>query len=57
MKDVTSEDQTPNRGNVTQYDVFAQFYDAVNGEPEELVTQLLDVLARHAPDAASLLET
>ena len=41
---------------MTQYDSFAQFYDAVNGEPQELTHQLLDVLARHAPDARSLLE-
>lgn len=41
---------------MTQYDSFAQFYDAVNGEPEELVAQLLEVLARYAPDARSLLE-
>ncbi|MBW4029792.1 MAG: methyltransferase domain-containing protein [Acidobacteria bacterium] len=41
---------------MTPYDAFAQFYDAVNGEPEELVTQLLDALARFAPDARSLLE-
>ncbi len=39
-----------------QYDVFAPFYDAVNGEPEELVAQLLDVISRHAPAARRLLE-
>ena len=39
-----------------QYDAFAPFYDAVNGEPEELVAQLLDVISRHAPRARTLLE-
>ena len=41
---------------MNQYDVFAQFYDAVNEEPEEIIGTLLGVLARHAPDAQSLLE-
>ena len=56
MNHVTGQDRARNHEHATQYDVFAEFYDAVNGEPEELVTQLLDVLARHAPEAASLLE-
>jgi len=39
-----------------QYDVFAHFYDAVNGEPEELISRILDYTRRYAPLAESVLE-
>ncbi len=41
---------------MAQYDSFARFYDAVNGEPEELVTRILDYVHRYAPNATSILE-
>lgn len=41
---------------VAQYDAFAPFYDAVNGEPDELIAQVLDVLTRYGPDARRILE-
>ena len=41
---------------MAQYDTFARFYDAVNGEPEERIAHVLDALARFAPAAASVLE-
>lgn len=41
---------------MAQYDTFAQFYDAVNGEPEDRITHVLNSLSRHAPSASSVLE-
>ena len=41
---------------MNQYDAFARFYDAVNGEPEELIARILAYVERYAPDARSVLE-
>lgn len=41
---------------MAQYDAFAPFYDAVNGEPEQLISLILDAIARFRPDARSVLE-
>ena len=41
---------------MAQYDAFAAFYDAVNGEPQELITQVLSVIARSGPDTRRILE-
>ena len=41
---------------MAQYDALARFYDAVTGEPVELVALLHDALARHAPSARRVLE-
>jgi|ERR1035437_1666773 SAM-dependent methyltransferase len=41
---------------MAQYDVFARFYDAVNGEPEDRISQILDYIAQFRPDAHSVLE-
>jgi SAM-dependent methyltransferase len=38
------------------YDAFASFYDAVNGEPDELINRILSYLRSFAPDAQSVLE-
>ena len=41
---------------MAQYDRFAAFYDAVNGEPEERITQILSYIEEFRPDASSVLE-
>jgi len=41
---------------MAQYDSFAAFYDAVNGEPTELIATLLGAFKRHRPDARDVLE-
>lgn len=41
---------------MAQYDVFAPFYDAVNGEPDERVGQLLAFVDAFAPGAHDVLE-
>jgi len=41
---------------VAQYDAFAPFYDVVNGEPEDLIRQILDTLAEAGPDTQRILE-
>jgi SAM-dependent methyltransferase len=41
---------------VAQYDVFAAFYDAVNGEPTERTAQILAYIGAFAPDAHDVLE-
>jgi SAM-dependent methyltransferase len=41
---------------MAQYDRFAQFYDAVNGEPEERISQILAYIDEFRPDASSILE-
>ncbi|MBW4078369.1 MAG: class I SAM-dependent methyltransferase [Acidobacteria bacterium] len=38
------------------YETFAQFYDAVNGEPRERILQILNAISTHRPDANSVLE-
>lgn len=38
------------------YELFAPFYDAVNGEPEELSKEILASLRAHAPAASRVLE-
>ena len=41
---------------MAQYDSFAAFYDAVNGEPTELIATLLGAFDRYRPDARNVLE-
>ena len=41
---------------MAQYDAFAPFYDAVNGEPEQLISLVLGAIARFEPGARSVLE-
>jgi SAM-dependent methyltransferase len=41
---------------MAQYDSFARFYDAVNGEPEDRVSQILELIERYQPDTQSVLE-
>ena len=41
---------------MAQYDSFAPFYDAVNGEPEELTSQILSAFGRFEPGAHRILE-
>jgi SAM-dependent methyltransferase len=41
---------------MAQYDVFAPFYDAVNGEPDERVSQILHYIEEFRPDAHRVLE-
>jgi len=41
---------------MAQYDSFAAFYDAVNGEPTELIATLLGAFDRYRPDARDVLE-
>ena len=43
-------------GDVTAYQEFAPFYDAVNGEPAERSRQILDYIARYRPASTSVLE-
>jgi len=41
---------------MAQYDSFAPFYDAVNGEPAELITHVLDAITRFGPTTQRVLE-
>ncbi len=41
---------------MAQYDTFARFYDAVNGEPEERVAQILSFVSEFCPQARTVLE-
>ncbi len=41
---------------MAQYDSFARFYDGVNGEPEDRITQVLSYIQQFRPDARAVLE-
>ncbi len=41
---------------MAQYDSFARFYDGVNGEPEDRITQVLSYITQFRPDARTVLE-
>lgn len=41
---------------MAQYDTFAQFYDAVNGEPDERIAQILSYVSEFCPRAQTVLE-
>ena len=41
---------------MAQYDSFARFYDGVNGEPEDRISQILFYIDQFRPDARSVLE-
>src|ERR1700731_4161181 len=41
---------------MVNYDSFARFYDAVNGEPEDRISEILHHIALRRPDASSVLE-
>jgi len=38
------------------YEQFAPFYDAINGEPDELIRAVISMIEEHHPDATSVLE-
>ena len=51
----------PSAGSVrnctmAQYDTFARFYDGVNGEPEDRISQILSYVEQFRPGAQSVLE-
>ena len=41
---------------MTDYDVLAPFYDALNGEPDDIVAIIVDVLTRHHGEPRAVLE-
>jgi SAM-dependent methyltransferase len=41
---------------MAQYDAFAKFYDAVNGEPDERIAQILSYVDELRPEARTVLE-
>ena len=41
---------------MAQYDTFARFYDGVNGEPEDRISQILSYVEQFRPGAQSVLE-